>query len=859
VANSYTFTALDRFPAGTVVGAYPVAGYLQSQLPPSGAPPVAASETQTMGATGATFTTLADGDYVFGASVSGTWRFVSGKVGSSTGNRELRGTKVGLIDLDFDPATQAELDSEAATRAAADPSSAEKSALTAFSGTVANVKDAAFGAKGGAKQVTDAAITSGQATLSSSSAAFVSAADVGKTVIVEGAGAAGAALQTTISSVAAGVATLAANASTTVTNARATYGFDDSAAFIAAYATHKPVHAPEDGYLLLSQIDDGTVARLYGAGPGRTFIYYRSSSTNVVVPTGTIGADVLLGANCAQYATSLTIADTTGLRAGDHLWLRSDAIWDNNAAAGVKKGEIVRIQSVTSSTVLQLAGPTADAYATADTAKVAKVTLLAGNLVDGITFVNTTPNQSGGGRALHFKRCSGEVRNCEFRYASGAAIVRENCSRFDVHHCQFPEGSVASPFGYAVQDTLSTQDCSVTNCTARGGHGGIYTCSSQSGEYGIQRFNTVRDNTAAFFYEMPYHCHGSSEGIAFIGNRAYSGAYSSTYPSVYGIYGKNCSVIVPDIQNCSGVAIRVDDYSDRASIIGGRIANQRAGSAQNAGGVWVRGPNATVKGLLIDGVRDPAAADATPTKNTDAAGVNLQRSGDDATIDNLVGINNGTYNIWCSAGDTPAPGAWRNVRTVNSGSGTTNKPAGLYSDGPQRVGGAIAPGWGGSEPLGSSAAAITAGRLYVARFIPPRDMPVTAIAFALAVNAGSNDNCDVAILDSTYTRVASAGGAVAGKLNAGAAGWISVNLTATYIMRQGKIYYLAFSSVTPFGSTAAQLLMPTTVDPMGDGFGTTAGLRDSGSLSGIGDTIGVGPHSGVVQNARIPFLKAIDS
>lgn len=77
---SFPLTRVDRFPDGTSVGAYPASGWSQASLPPSGAPPVSATATATMTSGTASFTGLADGTaYFFGASVSGTWRYVRGR------------------------------------------------------------------------------------------------------------------------------------------------------------------------------------------------------------------------------------------------------------------------------------------------------------------------------------------------------------------------------------------------------------------------------------------------------------------------------------------------------------------------------------------------------------------------------------------------------------------------------------------------------------------------------------------------------------------------------------------------------------------------------------------------------------
>jgi hypothetical protein len=98
-----------------------------------------------------------------------------------------------------------------------------------------SVKD--FGAKGDGIQLTDAAITAADKTLTSATAAFT-ASDVGNICVVQGAGSAGTNLFTTIASVTSETEVeLADAAGTTVTVAIATYGADDTAAILAAIAS----------------------------------------------------------------------------------------------------------------------------------------------------------------------------------------------------------------------------------------------------------------------------------------------------------------------------------------------------------------------------------------------------------------------------------------------------------------------------------------------------------------------------------------------------------------------------------------------------------------------------------------------
>jgi hypothetical protein len=87
------------------------------------------------------------------------------------------------------------------------------------------------------------------------------------------------------------------------------------------------------------------------------------------------------------------------------------------------------------------------------------------------------------------------------------------------------------------------------------------------------------------------------------------------------------------------------------------------------------------------------------------------------------------------------------------------------------------------------------------RFVPKRDMTIVTIAFATSVAAGSNDACDVGILDSSGTKIVSSG-ATTGKLNA-TAGVQSIGISSTPL-KAGTVYYAAFA-YGAIGSTAAQL------------------------------------------------------
>ena len=104
-------------------------------------------------------------------------------------------------------------------------------------------------------------------------------------------------------------------------------------------------------------------------------------------------------------------------------------------------------------------------------------------------------------------------------------------------------------------------------------------------------------------------------------------------------------------------------------------------------------------------------------------------------------------------------------------------------------------------------------------------MLIALIAFVVSTAAGSNDNCDVGILDQNYNTLVSAG-STAGKLNA--LGVQTVAITPTSLAA-GNTYYAAFAA-GPIGTTAAALHMTNASSTsVGDIFGTAAGIRMTGA------------------------------
>lgn len=181
-----------------------------------------------------------------------------------------------------------------------------------------------------------------------------------------------------------------------------------------------------------------------------------AAGSSPIQATGTVPAyaspTTTLGANATNGATTLTVASTTGLAAGDYCIVGDSAVPD--AANPTRhNGEMVRIKSVDSSTGLTIQGVLRDDYTTARSGALWKITPWTGIRLQRLKILNTSP-LSGTNAFVVLTGCVDvEISGGTYDKADGPAIDLESCANVtvtDITARDLADDSGNSRFGYGV-------------------------------------------------------------------------------------------------------------------------------------------------------------------------------------------------------------------------------------------------------------------------------------------------------------------------------------------------------------------------------------------------------------------------
>lgn len=211
---------------------------------------------------------------------------------------------------------------------------------------------------------------------------------------------------------------------------------------------------------------------------------------NFAALTGTIGAAIDLTASADAGDTTLTMGDTSSLAPGDYLWLRdTDQVLAGTASAAYAGvvGEVVRVKSVDSSTVVTIYGAVEQ-----------QMTLASGNLdvrkVDGpsvamrdFTLRNPNPATYTGGnaRAVQFIRCRRvRVVGVSFEQFDDDGAHVKDCVDWRFVDCDFYDlQDVGGRTPYGIAAVNGSVNGLVHNCRMTYGRH-LFTTSGDDGEIG---------------------------------------------------------------------------------------------------------------------------------------------------------------------------------------------------------------------------------------------------------------------------------------------------------------------------------------------------------------------------------------
>ena len=394
---------------------------------------------------------------------------------------------------------------------------------------------------------------------------------------------------------------------------------DDTAAFTAALGVSTYVFVPPGDYVV-NGLSRSAPFTIIGAGRGRTTLR-RTTGAIQLRCRGTAGSTVNVTADVAVRSTTLTVASTTGISAGDYLILRSNALWPTTFQ-GYNKGEVVRVWSVDSATQLNLFYPTRDSYITADSATIQEPTYLDSPRVEGITFTSARTSTFNAFVVTQFEYCKNvQVVDCEFQNSPAAGVSLVSCLDWIVDRCTFvdfqDQVDSLDAFGYGVFAGAACQGGAFSNSKMRRGRH-MFTTGGVGGFLdGVPRDIVVANCIAEDMTAPAFDTHPEAESIKYIGCHAYGGKTSTGADDGMGFQVRGKEVT---IEGCSsiasaGVGIYVSSVGGGggpAYIRGCLIQDVKAGT--NAGhGVKIDG-TAVVSDLIVNGA-DGAAVDITTANN----------------------------------------------------------------------------------------------------------------------------------------------------------------------------------------------------------------------------------------------------
>lgn len=416
-------------------------------------------------------------------------------------------------------------------------------------------------------------------------------------------------------------------------------------------------------YTIGSQINGASNVTVRGRGAGVSVIRAAtafSSSTNkwTIGAAGTVGTSMNLGSDATFGATTITAtAGSTydAVAAGDFLFLISEALWETKNLSGRCRGEFVKVYAKASSADLKLYGCVRDSYATADTARLLRMTFVDNFCIEGFSITQQAAQGTRAANvppAVSFQGCRNSgIKDCEVYALDGPAVTDYHSVATFVDNCYIHDLTSDSPngrLGYGVLIGGASEDTTVTgnrfgparHCIDAGPSSAHATLSSVS-NYGVPRGVAVTGNSSVRSMNVPFSTHSESDGWSFSGNLADSSESVGFY-----IRGRNHSIAGNTVRYCSG-GIQVGNSgaynSQGGSGSGTHVVGNSISHCKSITSGTGAGTNFSGRGIILS-TTDNAYVSGNSISACDGSGVYIRQYTNRSVIQNNTITNCNTLN-----------------------------------------------------------------------------------------------------------------------------------------------------------------------------------------------------------------------
>jgi len=311
-------------------------------------------------------------------------------------------------------------------------------------------------------------------------------------------------------------------------------------------------------------VDAGKSVTLRGVGNPTL----KSGATTIISATGSQYAEVRLAANPSAGAQSISVASTSGLKAGDLIIIYDDTPWnpwDGGWYPDVKTGEMHRVTSV-SGTTIAIEDPLINSYSSSKNARVQFVRPIS-LTVDGISILGANNKGSYTGINMRYTADS-VIKNCHITNAGNRGIMVMDCYETLITK-NVIEGSEKEGYGYGVDvHQTSAYTRIIDNHIERCRH--AITHVSYIAYPGVQRDTYIEDNFLSATVSHTVDAHPCAESM-YIYNNEITHAYANKYLINNG--ARHCEVKGNYLHDGFGARKRQDSKQDAYIISGNTFEN----------------------------------------------------------------------------------------------------------------------------------------------------------------------------------------------------------------------------------------------------------------------------------------------